>query len=75
MSVSATLRSMYVTSWPTIDANELQMDYKDSALYIMKYRQCMTRGLSMIKQFFVTNLRVIQSQIKDNMAGKVILRP
>ncbi|KAJ1538755.1 Golgi transport complex subunit 3, partial [Cladochytrium tenue] len=44
--------------------------YKDAELYLMKFRQCMTRGLSLIKVYFISALRSLQSDIKEKLSTR-----
>lgn len=39
-------------------------DYKDSELYLMRFRQLMTRGLSLIKLHFVNTMNELQTELQ-----------
>lgn len=40
-----------------------QIKYKDSELYQMRFRQCMTRGMTLIKMHFITKLRALSAEV------------
>ncbi|KAI9351529.1 Sec34-like family-domain-containing protein [Obelidium mucronatum] len=42
---------------------EAHSQYKDADLYRMKFRQCITRGLSLIKMYFVNAMRSLGDEI------------
>ncbi|KAJ3287812.1 Golgi transport complex subunit 3 [Borealophlyctis nickersoniae] len=44
--------------------------YKDAELYLMRFRQCMTRGMSLIKMHFVNTLRATLNDIKEKIANR-----
>jgi uncharacterized protein YaaR (DUF327 family) len=48
----------FVTDHPT---------FKDSDLYRMRYRQCMTRSMTLIKLHFVDAIRQLQTEIRDKL--------
>ncbi|KAF9428259.1 Golgi transport complex subunit 3 [Podila epigama] len=39
------------------------LNYKDSELYQMRFRQCMTKGMTLIKMHFITKLRALSSEV------------
>ncbi|KAG0310178.1 Golgi transport complex subunit 3, partial [Dissophora globulifera] len=39
------------------------MKYKDSELYQMRFRQCMTRGMTLIKMHLITKLRALSTEV------------
>ncbi|KAJ3129149.1 Golgi transport complex subunit 3 [Nowakowskiella sp. JEL0407] len=41
--------------------------YRDSELYLMRFRQCMTRGMTLIKLYFVSQMRAVQNDIKERL--------
>jgi uncharacterized protein YaaR (DUF327 family) len=41
--------------------------FKDSDLYRMRYRQCMTRSMTLIKLYFVDAIRQLQTEIRDKL--------
>ncbi|KAI8837557.1 Sec34-like family-domain-containing protein [Chytridium lagenaria] len=44
--------------------------YKDSELYMMKFRQCMTRGLTLIKMHFVGSMRNLVVDIQQRISDR-----
>ena len=50
-------------------------NYKDSDLYRMRYRQCMTRSMTLIKMHFVDAVRQLQNEIKERLAGRQTHEP
>ncbi|KAI9321150.1 Sec34-like family-domain-containing protein [Zopfochytrium polystomum] len=49
--------------------------YKDAELYLMKFRQCMTRGLTLIKLYFASSMRSLFQDIKDKLANRQTNEP
>ncbi|KAJ3006878.1 UNVERIFIED_CONTAM: Golgi transport complex subunit 3, partial [Siphonaria sp. JEL0065] len=41
--------------------------YKDADLYRMKFRQCITRGLTLIKMYFVNTMRLLGDEINRQL--------
>ncbi|KAJ3146876.1 Golgi transport complex subunit 3 [Geranomyces variabilis] len=46
------------------------MQYRDAELYLMRFRQCMTRGLTLIKMHFVRSMRGTLADIKQKIANR-----
>ncbi|KAI9203906.1 Sec34-like family-domain-containing protein [Polychytrium aggregatum] len=46
------------------------IQYRDSELYLMKFRQCMTRGMSLIKMHCVASLRALLIDIKERLSNR-----
>ncbi|KAJ3010421.1 Golgi transport complex subunit 3 [Thoreauomyces humboldtii] len=46
------------------------MQYRDAELYLMRFRQCMTRGLTLIKMHFVHIMRATLADIKEKIANR-----
>ncbi|KAJ3108445.1 Golgi transport complex subunit 3 [Phlyctochytrium planicorne] len=44
--------------------------YKDAELYMMKFRQCMTRGLTLVKMHFVSAMRILVTDIQVRIADR-----
>jgi hypothetical protein len=42
-------------------------NYKDSEIYHVKYRQLMTRSMTLIKLYFVESIRNIQSEVQEKL--------
>ncbi|KAI8930236.1 Sec34-like family-domain-containing protein [Entophlyctis helioformis] len=49
--------------------------YKDAEVYRMRYRQCMTRCMTLIKMHFVDNIRALQNDIREKLAGRQTHEP
>nr|KAJ3422367.1 Golgi transport complex subunit 3 [Polyrhizophydium stewartii] len=47
--------------------------YKDAELYRMRYRQCMTRSMTLIKMHFVDSIRALHGDIREKLAGRLTL--
>ncbi|KAG0244713.1 Golgi transport complex subunit 3 [Mortierella sp. GBA43] len=46
-----------------LDYVQENIRYKDSELYQMRFRQCMTRGMTLIKMHFITKLRALSAEV------------
>ncbi|TPX43835.1 hypothetical protein SeLEV6574_g04838 [Synchytrium endobioticum] len=46
------------------------MNYRDAELYTMRFRQCMTRGMSLLKLHVINTFRGLQTDIKDRLANR-----
>ncbi|KAJ3111253.1 Golgi transport complex subunit 3 [Phlyctochytrium bullatum] len=46
------------------------LSYRDAELYLMKFRQCMTRGLTLIKMHFVAEMRNLMSDILQRISDR-----
>ncbi|KAJ3035937.1 Golgi transport complex subunit 3 [Rhizophlyctis rosea] len=51
------------------------LQYRDSELYLMRFRQCMTRGMSLIKMHVVNTLRTTLNEIKEKIANRDSTEP
>ncbi|KAL2918197.1 Golgi transport complex subunit 3 [Polyrhizophydium stewartii] len=49
--------------------------YKDAELYRMRYRQCMTRSMTLIKMHFVDSIRALHGDIREKLAGRQTHEP
>ncbi|KAJ3051718.1 Golgi transport complex subunit 3 [Rhizophlyctis rosea] len=49
--------------------------YRDSELYLMRFRQCMTRGMSLIKLYVVNTLRTTLNDIREKIAARDSTEP
>ena len=45
--------------------------YKDAELFKLRYRQCMTRSMTLIKMYFVESIRSLQAEIRDKLEHHV----
>lgn len=48
----------------------LQRDFKDAEIYIIRFQQCLTRSMTLIKMYFVSVIRKLTAEVADKMAGK-----
>lgn len=53
----------------------LQRDYREAQIYLMRFQQCMTRAMTLIKMYFVSALRTLSAEVQKKMTEKVSLRP
>ncbi|KAF9905427.1 Golgi transport complex subunit 3 [Linnemannia zychae] len=53
-----------------LDYVQQNLNYKDSELYQMRFRQCMTRGMTLIKMHLITKLRALSAEV---MSKKPVL--
>eukprot|EP00842_Homolaphlyctis_polyrhiza_P003665 jgi/Hompol1/429/HPOL_000146-RA len=49
--------------------------YKDTELYRVRYRQCMTRSMTLIKMHFADQIRALQVDIRDKLAARQTHEP
>jgi len=49
-----------------------QLRYKDSELFLMKFRQCMTRGLTLVKMYFIDTLQVTVTEISQKIQSEKV---
>ncbi|KND05201.1 uncharacterized protein SPPG_08883 [Spizellomyces punctatus DAOM BR117] len=49
---------------------QANMHYRDAELYLMRFRQCMTRGLTLIKMHFVSTMRLTANDIRGKIANR-----
>lgn len=48
-----------------------QRDYKDSELYILRYQQCLSRSMTMIKIHFVATVKALGADVGKRLAEQV----
>lgn len=51
--------------------NAKQRDFKDAEIYIIRFQQCLTRSMTLIKMYFVSVVRTFANEVGDKMVGKV----
>lgn len=51
----------------------LQRDFKDAELYLIRYQQCMTRSMTLIKIYFVNTIRATGQEVAKRLYDKVSL--
>ncbi|XJO73885.1 hypothetical protein BDV3_004794 [Batrachochytrium dendrobatidis] len=49
--------------------------YKDAEIYRMRYRQCMTRSITLVKMHFVDLIRGLQQEIQEKLVGRQTHEP
>ncbi|KAF8638150.1 hypothetical protein AX17_002407 [Amanita inopinata Kibby_2008] len=53
-----------------IDFLKNHRHYKEAEIYLLRFQQCMTRAMTLIKMFFVGSLRALSADISRRMAEK-----
>jgi hypothetical protein len=49
----------------------LQRDFKDAELYLIRYQQCMTRSMTLIKIYFVNTIKSLGLEVGAKLAQRV----
>ncbi|KAI7868135.1 Sec34-like family-domain-containing protein [Spinellus fusiger] len=62
--------SMLQTLDECIDYMQQHTSYRDSELYLMRFRQCMTKGMTLIKMYVVSNIKSIGYEMYKQVATK-----
>ena len=50
---------------------DIQRDFKDAEVYLLRYQQCMTRSMTLIKIFFVNTVRSLGQEVGKRLSDKV----
>ncbi|GAA5843777.1 hypothetical protein JCM11251_006805 [Rhodosporidiobolus azoricus] len=50
-------------------------DFHDAPLYLIRFQQCLTRSMTLIKMFFVREVKRTGEEVKGKMAGKDLSEP
>ncbi|KAG0208884.1 Golgi transport complex subunit 3 [Mortierella sp. GBA30] len=61
-----------------LDYVQQNLNYRDSELYQMRFRQCMTRGMTLIKMHLITKLRALGAEVaskKPTLAKGESIKP
>ncbi|BGO94181.1 hypothetical protein NBRC10512_001341 [Rhodotorula toruloides] len=45
-------------------------DFLDAEIYLIRFQQCLTRSMTLIKMYFVTTIRRIAAEAQEKMGGK-----
>ncbi|ORY35518.1 Sec34-like family-domain-containing protein [Naematelia encephala] len=45
-------------------------DFKDAELYLIRYQQCMTRSMTLIKIYFINTIRALGAEVGKRLADK-----
>jgi hypothetical protein len=48
-----------------------QRDFKDAELYLIRYQQCMTRSMTLIRLHFVSAVKALGMELGKRLADKV----
>jgi hypothetical protein len=49
----------------------VQRDFKDAELYLMRYQQCLTRSMTLIKIYFVNTIKITGQEVARKLSEKV----
>ncbi|KAL8277753.1 hypothetical protein RQP46_009875 [Phenoliferia psychrophenolica] len=49
---------------------KLNRDFHDAEIYLIRFQQCLTRAMTLIKMYFVSVVRKLSSEVGDKMVGK-----
>lgn len=49
----------------------MQRDFKDAEVYLLRYQQCMTRSMTLIKLYFVAAIKSLGQEVTRRIADKV----
>ncbi|KAJ8521822.1 hypothetical protein ONZ45_g1537 [Pleurotus djamor] len=55
-----------------IDFLRSHRHYKDAEVYLLRFQQCMTRAMTLIKMFFVGSLRALSSEIYKKLSEREV---
>jgi hypothetical protein len=63
----------FLVVWHNVDRTPttMQRDFRDSELYIIRYQQCLTRSMTLVKMHFVTQIKLLGAEISRKMADRV----
>ncbi|GAA5903548.1 hypothetical protein JCM6882_002981 [Rhodosporidiobolus microsporus] len=50
-------------------------DFHDAPLYLIRFQQCLTRSMALIKMYFVSTLKRTGEEVRGKMAGKDLSEP
>ncbi|KAL0096522.1 Sec34-like family-domain-containing protein [Phycomyces blakesleeanus] len=53
-----------------IEYMQQHVSYRDSELYLMRFRQCMTRGMTLIKMYAVSTIKAVGYEMYKQMSPK-----
>ncbi|KAI5477958.1 Golgi complex component Cog3 [Pseudohyphozyma bogoriensis] len=54
----------------SLDYLKANRDFKDAEIYIIRFQQCLTRAMTLIKMYFVSVIRKLTSEVQEKMTGK-----
>lgn len=67
---SGRVHSILLQLQECLDFLELHPTYKDSDIYAVRYRRCMTRGLTLVRNYLVDTLKAKSAEISASLAEK-----
>ena len=50
----------------------MQKHYRDSEIYLLRFQQCLTRAMTLIKMYFVGSLKALTSDVSRRMPDKQV---
>ncbi|KPV74096.1 uncharacterized protein RHOBADRAFT_16425, partial [Rhodotorula graminis WP1] len=53
-----------------LDYLKLNRDFRDAEIYLIRYQQCLTRSMTLIKMYFVSTVRKLAADVQDKVQGK-----
>ncbi|GAA5941713.1 hypothetical protein JCM1841_005161 [Sporobolomyces salmonicolor] len=53
-----------------LDYLKANRDFKDAEIYLIRFQQCLTRAMTLIKMYFVSTIRKIATEAAEKMTGK-----
>ncbi|GAA5995774.1 Golgi transport complex subunit COG3 [Rhodotorula paludigena] len=53
-----------------LDYLKANRDFRDAEIYLIRFQQCLTRSMTLIKMYFVTTIRKIATDAQEKMTGK-----
>ncbi|KAM0745864.1 Sec34-domain-containing protein [Meredithblackwellia eburnea MCA 4105] len=54
---------------------ERNPDFKDAPVYTIRFQQCLTRSMTLIKMYFVSTVKSLMVEVSDKMGGKELSPP
>ncbi|SCZ87413.1 BZ3500_MvSof-1268-A1-R1_Chr2-2g04879 [Microbotryum saponariae] len=62
-----TLANPQHSSPPLSLSLSLQRDFKDAEIYLIRFQQCLTRSMTLIKMYFVSTIKRLTTEVLDKM--------
>ncbi|SCV70276.1 BQ2448_1670 [Microbotryum intermedium] len=53
-----------------LDYLKANRDFKDAEIYLIRFQQCLTRSMTLIKMYFVSTIKRLTTEVLDKMNGK-----
>ena len=51
----------------------LQRHFREAEIYLLRFQQCMTRAMTLIKMYFVGSLRALTADVSKRLSEKVLM--